>query len=136
MSWKPTYQIRNVLLRTIREISETLGTINTSQLSAPAIAKLALEAKALSTYASTSIKGNPLPLTAVKRLIKQSPTQIRDTEKEALNYNAALAWGYDQVVTQKFEVSTKSFKTIQSMVVDSLMDNIFDIGSQPCFAQD
>ncbi len=128
MSWSPKYKIRNALLRTIREIGETLGAINAAQLSDPVIAKLALEAKALSTYASTSIEGNPLPLTDVKRLIKQSPSQIRDTEKEILNYNAALAWVYEQVAHQKFEISTKSFMAIQAKVVDGLMENSFDIG--------
>jgi len=129
MSWSPKYQIRNALLLTIREIGETLGAINAAHLSEPALAKLALEAKALSTYASTSIEGNPLPLTDVKRLLKNAPARTRDTEREILNYNKALQWVYDQVTAQKFEISMASFSYIQSMVVDGLMDSDYDIGN-------
>jgi len=124
----PKYQIRNRLLKTIREIGETLAIIKTRRLSAPAIAKLTLDARSLSSYASTSIEGNPLPLTDVKRLIKQSPKQIRDTEREVLNYNQALEWVQTQVETGKFQLSAKTFAKVQGMVVDGLMDNPFDIG--------
>ena len=62
----PKYQIRNRLLKTIREIGETLAIIRSRQLAAPALTKLRLEARSLSSYASTSIEGNPLPLTDVK----------------------------------------------------------------------
>ena len=124
----PKYQIRNRLLKTIREIGETLAIIKTRRLTAPAIAKLTLDARSLSSYASTSIEGNPLPLTDVKRLIKQSPKQIRDTEREVLNYNQALGWVQTQVKTGKFQLSAKTFAKVQGMVVDGLMDNPFDIG--------
>jgi hypothetical protein len=51
--------------------------------------KLAL---ALSSHTSTSIEGNPLPLTEVKQILKKNPTHIRDTELEILNYNEALEY--------------------------------------------
>lgn len=124
----PKYQIRNRLLKTIREIGETLAIIRSRQLAAPALAKLTLEARSLSSYASTSIEGNPLPLTDVKRLIKQSPKQIRDAQREVLNYNQALEWVQSQVGVSKFKVSAKNFCKIQNMVVDGLMENSFDIG--------
>ena len=126
--WSPKYTIRNKLLRTIREIGETQGAIKSARLTEPALAKLALQARTLSSYASTSIEGNPLPLTDVKRLIKQAPAQIRDTEREVLNYNRALEWVNEQVISGSFEISTKTFETIQGMVVEGLMDNPFDIG--------
>lgn len=126
--FSPNYQIRNRLLKTIREIGETLAIIKTRRLTAPTIAKLTLDAQSLSSYASTSIEGNPLPLTDVKRLIKQSPKQVRDTEREVLNYNQALQWVQTQVETGKFQLSAKTFAKIQGMIVDGLMDNLFDIG--------
>ena len=126
--WKPDYTIRPRLLRTIREIGETLGGIKAQQLPDAQLARLTHAARALSSYASTSIEGNPLPLTDVKRLLKSAPTKARDTEREILNYNRALEWVQTEVEKGKFRLSTKSFETIQSMVVDGLMENPFDVG--------
>jgi Fic family protein len=126
--WTPKYIIRNRLLRSIREIGQTLGTINAAQLSAPALARLALEARSLSTFASTSIEGNPLPLTDVKQLLKNAPAQARDTEREVLNYNRALEWVQTRVADGSFEVSTKTYAKIQGMVVEGLMENPYDVG--------
>ncbi len=126
--WSPKYTIRNRLLRTIREIGETLGTIKSQPISGQRLARLADDARALSSFASTSIEGNPLPLTDVKRLIKQAPGQIRDTEREVLNYNRALEWVQAKVGSGKFELSTQSIEKIQSMVVEGLMTNPYDIG--------
>lgn len=47
-------------------------------------------ALAVSSYASTSIEGNPLPLTEVKKILKSKPASIRESEREVLNYNQAL----------------------------------------------
>ena len=126
--WSPKYTIRNRLLRTIREIGETLGAINSQPISGQKLARLADDARALSSFASTSIEGNPLPLTDVKRLIKQAPGQIRDTEREVLNYNRALQWVQAKVGSGNFELSTKTLENIQGMVVKELMTNPFDIG--------
>lgn len=74
--WVPNYTIRPRLLRIIRKIGEALGSIRAGQLNEPKRQWLTLEARALSSYASTSIEGNPLPLTDVKRLLKNAPGQI------------------------------------------------------------
>jgi Fic family protein len=84
MSWKPKYIISNKLLRTMREIGEAIGEIKSYHLSDAALAKLEVNARELSTYASTSIEGNPLPLTDVKRLLKTHKDTVRDTELEVL----------------------------------------------------
>ena len=126
--WNPKYTIANRLLRTIREIGETLGTIRSHSLSEAGYTKLAVEARALSSFASTSIEGNPLPLTDVKRLLKNTPNQIRDTEREILNYNRALEWIQVQVNAGTFTLSTKIFQTVQGMVVEGLMENPYDVG--------
>ena len=124
----PEYTIRPRLLRTIREIGETLGMIRASKLSDARLARLTHAARALSAHASTSIEGNPLPLTDVKRLLKQAPVQARDTEREVLNYNRALEWVQEQVKAGRFELSTATFETVQGMVVEGLMENPFDVG--------
>lgn len=128
MPWSPKFTIRPRLLRITREIGETLGAIRSNDMSERGLEGLALEARMLSTFASTSIEGNPLPLTDVKRLLKEAPRQIRDTEREILNYNDALETIYAQVAGGKLKLTTRSFERIQGKVVTDLMENRSDIG--------
>lgn len=90
MNWKPQYTITDKLLFIIREIGQAIGEIKSFPLSEKTFAKLEIKARELSTYASTSIEGNPLPLTDVKQLLKTKAVHILDTEREVLNYNQAL----------------------------------------------
>ncbi len=87
------------------------------------MAKLGLSARELSSYASTSIEGNPLPLTDVKQLLKTRKDSIRDTEREVLNYNQALQSLYQSVNQGTFTLSIKAIERVQQQVVDGLMDN-------------
>ena len=123
MLWKPEYTITNRLLLTIREIGEAIGEIKGFQLTDKAIAKLELKARELSSYASTSIEGNPLPLTDVKRLLKSSKEYIRDTEREVLNYNEALQSISHAVRSNTFILNIKTVEKLQKQVVNGLMDN-------------
>ncbi len=128
MSWQPKYTITDRLLATMRRIGEALGEIGALGLSTNALARLELEARALSTHASTSIEGNPLPLTDVKRLLRASPAHIRDTEREVLNYNAALRKIHGDVKSGVFRLNRATMESIQAIVVDGLMDNPEHIG--------
>lgn len=123
MSWQPKYTISNKLLLTIREIGESIGEIKAQYLTDKALARLELDARELSSYASTSIEGNPLPLTDVKRLLKTAKESVRDTEREVLNYNSALLQLYRSVRQNRFDLSVKTLEQIQGQVVDGLMDN-------------
>lgn len=123
MSWQPKYLISNKLLLTIREIGESIGEIKAQQLSDATLAKLELNARELSTYASTSIEGNPLPLTDVRRLLKSSKEAVRDTEREVLNYNTALLMLHDSIRQSQFELNIETLEKIQSQVTVGLMDN-------------
>jgi len=123
MTWGPHYTISNKLLLTIREIGESIGEIKAQHLTHTALAKLELDARELSSYASTSIEGNPLPLTDVKRLLKSRKESIRDTEREVLNYNRALQTLYNSVRQNSFELDVKTLEYLQGQVVDGLMDN-------------
>jgi Fic family protein len=87
------------------------------------LAKLEIEAREFSSYASTSIEGNPLPLTDVKRLLKIQKENVRDTEREVLNYNKALQSLYADVRSSKFKLSIKTLEKLQRQVVSGLMDN-------------
>lgn len=119
----PNYMISNKLLRTIREIGESLGELKSFHLSDQDLAKLEIEARELSSYASTSIEGNPLPLTDVKRLLKTQKENVRDTEREVLNYNKALQSLYADVRSGKFSLNIQTLEKIQGQVVQGLMDN-------------
>ena len=128
MIWRPQYTISNKLLITIREIGESIGEIKAAHLTHAAFAKLELNAREISSYASTSIEGNPLPLTDVKRLLKTCKESIRDTEREVLNYNRALQTLYKSVRQNRFELCVKTLESVQGKVVDGLMDNPFHCG--------
>ena len=123
MPWHQKYTISNKLLLTIREIGESIGEIKTLHLTDTALAKLELNARALSSYASTSIEGNPLPLTDVKRLLKTRQESIRDTEREVLNYNSALQALFKSVRQNRFKLNIKTLEQVQGQVADGLMDN-------------
>jgi len=127
--WKPHYTITDKLLYTIRQIAEIMGEIRHVALADSALAKLEHEARTLSSFASTSIEGNPLSLTDAKRIIKQSPTHIRDTEKEVINYNAALDYINKKVKQRKFELSHAEIQHVQAMVIDGLLENSKDVGA-------
>lgn len=88
--WKPNYHISHKILQSIREIGEVLGGIKASFISEKNYTTLKYVAKELSVFASTSIEGNPLVLTDVKRILKNKPTHLQDTEKEIINYRVCL----------------------------------------------
>jgi Fic family protein len=123
MLWIPEYTINNKLLLTVGEIGESVGEIKSYSLSDQQLARLEIEARELSSYASTSIEGNPLPLTDVKRLLKTHKENLRDTEREVLNYNKALQSLYTEVRSGDFQLNVKTLEKVQGQVVDGLMDN-------------
>ncbi len=86
----PKYDISPKLLENIKRISVLIANLNGQRFPRAVLAKFEKKANEISAHASTSIEGNPLPLTEVKRIIKSRPEHIRDTEREVLNYNAAL----------------------------------------------
>lgn len=88
----PRYQITPELLETIKSITLLVHDLNRRVVADVVQMQLLAEARAVSTFASTSIEGNPLPLTEVKRLLKKRPSHLRQSEQEVVNYNAALMW--------------------------------------------
>ena len=86
----PRYTITDRLLANIKRVNSLVNELNNRRFPHVVLVEFEKVARAVSTYASTSIEGNPLPLTEVKRILKTKPTHIRDSEKEVLNYNQAL----------------------------------------------
>ncbi|MFH1253705.1 MAG: Fic family protein [Candidatus Uhrbacteria bacterium] len=88
--FEPKFIITSKILANIKRIAEITSGLNNRRFPKVVLLELAKRARALSSHSSTSIEGNPLPLTEVKKILKNRPEHIRDTEREVLNYNQAL----------------------------------------------
>jgi Fic family protein len=88
--FNPKYEITHALLENIKRIYSLIQSLNQRRFPHTVLLELQKDAEAVSSFASTSIEGNPLPLTDVKRILKNKPQNIRDSEREVLNYNEAL----------------------------------------------
>lgn len=86
----PKYTVTNKLLSNIKRIAEIVTELNSHSFPKVVLMEMQRRAREISAFSSTSIEGNPLPLTDVKRILKNKPEHIRDSEKEVLNYNKAL----------------------------------------------
>lgn len=86
----PKYTITHTLLENIKRVYSLVQILNQRHFPDVVLVELQKAAEAISTYASTSIEGNPLPLTDVKAILKHRPENIRDSEREVLNYNEIL----------------------------------------------
>jgi len=86
----PKYTVTNKLLSNIKRVAEIVMELNSRSFSKVVLMEMQKRAREISAFSSTSIEGNPLPLSDVKRILKNRPEHIRDSEKEVLNYNKAL----------------------------------------------
>jgi Fic family protein len=123
--FQPRYQLNNALLYNIVRIKNLISELNNQKFPELVLVKFEKDSYAISAHASTSIEGNPLPLTDVRKILKHAPAHIRDTEKEILNYNKALE--YLNTLLSKPKPKPKSItntfiETTQSIVIDGLID--------------
>lgn len=88
--FKPKYTITDKLLSQIKQVNKLVFELNQKRFPSIVLVEFEKNARAVSSYASTSIEGNPIPLTDVKKILKSKPEHVRDSEKEVLNYNNAL----------------------------------------------
>jgi Fic family protein len=117
----PKYAITHALLENIKRIYGLVQNLNQRRFPDVVLVELQKVAEAVSTYASTSIEGNPLPLTDVKAVLKNKPENIRASEQEVLNYNEIL-----KEINQKLEkgpvpVTLELILSIQKKVTDKLL---------------
>jgi len=119
--FSPKYSITPKLLENIKHVALLAQELNNKRF--PTLITLEFERRAreLSAYSSTSIEGNPLPLTEVKKILKHTPARIRDTEREVLNYNKALEYLNTRAKSGKLEVKVSLILSIQQMVTDGLI---------------
>ncbi len=126
--FQPQYTITDQLLANIKKISSLVHELNNKRFPNVVLVELERSAREVSSYASTSIEGNPLPLTEVKKLLKTKPEHIRDSEKEVLNYNQALQDLNKQLEKGTITVSLNLILRIQKQVINGLLPK-FEIGS-------
>lgn len=88
--FQPRYTITPRLLANIKRIAKLVVELNNRHFPKVVLVDFERRAHEISAHSSTSIEGNPLPLTEVKKIIKHAPEHIRDSEREVLNYNRAL----------------------------------------------
>src|SRR3972149_1887854 len=68
--FQPRYAITNKLLTNIKQINSLIIELNNKKFPKTVLYNFEKKAQIISTYASTSIEGNPLPLTDVKKILK------------------------------------------------------------------
>lgn len=119
--FQPKYTITNRLLEHITRITTLVTELNTRRFPHIVLLEFEKSAQALSTFASTSIEGNPLPLTEVKKILKSKPEYIRDTEKEVLNYNEALTALNEKLTKGEVTLSIDLVLSIQKTVTQELL---------------
>ncbi|WKZ25995.1 MAG: Fic family protein [bacterium] len=98
--FNPSYTISHQLLENIKRINSLINELNNTRFTHVVLVEFQRKAREVSAHASTSIEGNPLPLTAVIELIKNKPSNLRDSETEVLNYNHALE-NLDKLIDNK-----------------------------------
>lgn len=119
---QPKYSVSDKLLNNIKIIAVICSELNNQTFAKTILASFEAKANSLSAYASTSIEGNPIPLTDVKRLIKSKPENIRDTEREVLNYNSALECLKNEIASGQISISEKLICTIQRKITEGLIE--------------
>lgn len=119
--FKPIYTISDQLLANITRINSLVRDLNDRKFPNVILVEFEKTARSLSTYASTSIEGNPLPLTEVKNILKSKPDNLRDSEKEILNYNQALVMLNERINQGSTAVSVDLIIQIHTLVTDGLL---------------
>lgn len=121
MALAPNYTISDKLLAYIKRVSELVTGLNQRRFPKVVLVEWEKSARALSAHASTSIEGNPLPLTDVKRILKQQPAHIRDSEREVLNYNQALLDLDEKIDRGEIDLSNELILAIHKQVTQNLL---------------
>ena len=117
----PKYTITDRLLGSIKRINSLINELNNRRFPHVVLVGFEKTARAVSTYASTSIEGNPLPLTEVKKILKSKPLYIRDSEREVLNYNQALQNLNEKLEKAQVKLSLDLILRIQNQVTEGLL---------------
>lgn len=111
------YSITSQLLTNIKKIAEITTTLNNKRFPQIVLFEMARAARETSAHSSTAIEGNPLPLTEVKKILKNLPHNLRQSEREVTNYNSALKLLEKEPETFNHKLVLK----IHGLVMDKLL---------------
>ncbi len=131
----PQFTITPRLLENIKKIGIIVADLNKRHFLKLTLVKLEKTAREISAYSSTSIEGNPLALTDVKKIIQNQPQNLRDTEKEVLNYNEALEFLNKGILDESIKFNLELILKVQKKVTAGLIDtyNAGKLREQPVF---
>lgn len=119
--FKPEYTITSKLLANIKKITELTAALNSQRFPQVILADMEKKARALSSHSSTSIEGNRLPLTEVKRILKSTPKNLAASQKEVINYNRALLKLNRLVKKDNLNLTMSLILRIQKQIMDGLI---------------
>ncbi|KKP59105.1 MAG: Filamentation induced by cAMP protein fic [Candidatus Gottesmanbacteria bacterium GW2011_GWA1_34_13] len=134
----PKYTITDQLLTNITQINTLIRDFNERRFPKVILVEFEKIAREVSTFASTSIEGNPLPLTEVKKVLRSKPVNIRNSEKEVINYNQAIKTLHQQLQTNRLELSLNLILYIHKQITIGLLPS-FESGKlrqKPVFVND
>ena len=136
--FNPKFIITPKLLENIKRIGILVADLNNRRFPLVTLEGLERDAREISAYSSTSIEGNPLPLTEVKRIIKNKPLNLRDSEKEVLNYNKALGLLNREIEDHSVNFNLALILRIQRIITNGLIskNNAGKIRQEPVFVND
>jgi len=136
--FEPKFGVTPKLLENIKKIGVIVADLNNRHFSKLTLVKLEKAAREISSHSSTSIEGNPLALTDVKKIIKNKPENLRDSEKEVINYNQALEILDKDIHSNAIKFNLDLILRIQKIVTGGLIDpfNSGKIRQQPVFVND
>jgi len=136
--FKPRFTITQKLLTNIKHIAVLVAELNNKSFPNTILLEMERSAREVSSHSSTSIEGNPLPLTVVKKLLKTKPENIRDTEQEVLNYNLALEKLNKLIQLKEMRLDLNLILEIQKIVTYKLLNKAHcgKIRKEPVFVND
>jgi Fic family protein len=136
--FKPKFSISPHLLGNIKQISVFVAELNGRSFPKVVLHALEKSARELSSHVSTSIEGNPLPLTEVKKILKNAPANARNSEKEVLNYNKILENLNEKVKNEDIKLDLYLILKIQKEVTNGLIENYRNgfLRNEPVFVND
>lgn len=134
----PKYTITEHLLANIKRVNFLVTELNNRRFPHVVLVEFERLAREISTYASTSIEGNPLPLTEVKKVLKSTPDQARKSEQEVLNYNQVLEELNKLIAAPKSIFDLNLILKIHKTVVTTLIPSsqIGKLRTDPVFVND
>lgn len=119
--YDPKYTINLDLLNNITRIHKLIVGLNNQHFPKPILMEMLHSTRSLSTHASTSIEGNLLPLTEVKKILQNQPSRLRDSEKEVVNYNQTLIWLDEQIDSPKLDLDMKLILQVHRGITKDLL---------------